>query len=143
MDRRRLIIIGGAAAALVLIVALVLLLPKGGRDRAVETVAQPAPTAEAPLVAEGEPLTTPTPGPTPEPAAEPQAANPQRAATRPAAVAEGFLPVFTKANTQEKIVAITVDDCFQAENLEQIVNKAIEVGAKLTIFPIEIGRAHV
>ena len=46
------------------------------------------------------------------------------------------MPMFSKANTEEKIVAITVDDCFQAENLKQIVDKAIEVGGKLTIFPI-------
>jgi hypothetical protein len=59
-----------------------------------------------------------------------------RVQSRPTPYAEGFLPVFSSAKTEEKIVAITVDDCFQAENLEQIVNKAIEVGAKLTIFPI-------
>ena len=46
------------------------------------------------------------------------------------------MPVFSKANTEEKIVAITVDDCFQAENLRQIVDAAINVGGKLTIFPI-------
>jgi peptidoglycan/xylan/chitin deacetylase (PgdA/CDA1 family) len=56
--------------------------------------------------------------------------------TRPTPTAEGFMPVFTKANTDEKIVAITVDDCFQAENLQQIVDAAIQVGGKLTIFPI-------
>ena len=46
------------------------------------------------------------------------------------------MPVFSKADTQEKIIAITVDDCFQAENLQQIVDAAINVGGKLTIFPI-------
>ena len=136
MDRKRLIIIGGAVAALVVILVLALVLPKGnGPDR---TASIPA---ERAMQAEGEPLVplntpTPTPGPTPEPTPEPEAADPQRAAARPTATAEGFMPVFSKANTEEKIVAITVDDCFQAENLKQIVDKAIEVGGKLTIFPI-------
>ena len=139
LDRKRLIIIGGAAAALVVIVALALILPRGARDGAVETAARPA--SDAPLIAEGEPLVplvspTPTPVPTPTPTPEPAVVNPQRAAARPTATAAGFMPVFSKATTDEKIVAITVDDCFQAENLQQIVDKAIEVGGKLTIFPI-------
>ena len=145
MDRKRLIIIGGAVAALVLIVVLVLALPKGRPDRAAVKTVDGAMQAEGePLVpqqAEGEPLVplntpTPTPEPAPEPTPQPEAADPQRASARPTATAEGFMPVFSKANTQEKIVAITVDDCFQAENLRQIVDKAIEVGGKLTIFPI-------
>ena len=145
MDRKRLIIIGGAVAALVLIVVLALTLPKGRPDRAAVKTVDGAMQAEGePLVpqqAEGEPLVplntpTPTPEPAPEPTPQPEAADPQRASARPTATAEGFMPVFSKANTQEKIVAITVDDCFQAENLRQIVYKAIEVGGKLTIFPI-------
>ena len=145
MDRKRLIIIGGAVAALVLIVVLALTLPKGRPDRAAVKTVDGAMQAEGePLVpqqAEGEPLVplntpTPTPEPAPEPTPQPEAADPQRASARPTATAEGFMPVFSKANTQEKIVAITVDDCFQAENLRQIVDKAIEVGGKLTIFPI-------
>ena len=58
-----------------------------------------------------------------------------RALTRPAAKGNN-LPVFSKAETQEKIIAITVDDCFQASNLRTIVQTAIDNGAKLTIFPI-------
>ena len=145
MDRKRLIIIGGAAAALVLVVTLALLLSRGnGPDRAVSKPVEGAKQAEGePLVpqqAEGEPLTpqvtaTPKPEATSKPTSEPEAANPQRAVTRPPATAAGFMPVFTKATTDEKIVAITVDDCFQAENLKQIVDKALEVGGKLTIFP--------
>ena len=59
-----------------------------------------------------------------------------RAATRPTPTAPGFIPVFSKADTEEKIIAITVDDCFQPTNLRNIVDKALEVGGKLTIFPI-------
>ena len=139
-DRKRLIIIGGGVLAVVLVVvALALLLPKGGRDRAVEAAAQPA--SDEPRIAEGEPLVplvspTPTPEPTPTPTPEPATVDSQWVVARPTATAEGFMPVFTKGTTQDKIVAITVDDCFQAENLRQIVDKAIEVGGKLTIFPI-------
>lgn len=49
---------------------------------------------------------------------------------------EGFMPMLSRANTTEKIIAVTVDDCFQADNLSQIVKCALDNGAKLTIFPI-------
>ena len=52
------------------------------------------------------------------------------------AAQEGYLPIYSKADTEEKIIAITVDDCFQTENLRQIVQCAIDNDAKLTIFPI-------
>ena len=55
---------------------------------------------------------------------------------RPTAEADGYLPVFSKAETTEKIIAITVDDCFQADNLRQIIQCAIDYGGKLTILPI-------
>ena len=49
---------------------------------------------------------------------------------------EGYLPVFRKAETEEKVIAITVDDCFQTENLKEIISLAQNAGGKLTIFPI-------
>ncbi len=49
---------------------------------------------------------------------------------------DGYLPILYKANTTENIIAITVDDCFQGENLQQIVQCAVNNGGKLTIFPI-------
>ena len=55
---------------------------------------------------------------------------------RPTPEADGYLPIFAKAQTTEKIIAITVDDCFQTENLRQIVQCAIDNGGKLTILPI-------
>ena len=55
---------------------------------------------------------------------------------RPTAEADGYLPIFSKAETTEKIIAITVDDCNQTENLRQIVQCAIDNGGKLTILPI-------
>ena len=134
-NRRRLLIGGGALAALLVIALVAILLPKGGApDRSVQAVAVAAAT-EQPSAEPAAVLSAP-PVPTPEPTPQPGQANSQRARTRPTPTAEGFMPVFSKANTEEKIVAITVDDCFQAENLKQIVDKAIEVGGKLTIFPI-------
>ena len=149
INRKRLLIGGGAVAALLVIVLVILILPKGGTDRTVEAVQytqapsfqEAADESEATVAAAADEVAEPTatPEPTPEPTQAPAAqaeADPMRVQSRPTPIAEGFLPVFSSANTEEKIVAITVDDCFQAENLEQIVNKAIEVGAKLTIFPI-------
>ena len=144
MQRKQLLIGGGALAAMLLIALGILLIPKAPRtDSAVEVAAQvtPEPVAAEPaapveeIVVADTPV--PTPVPTPEPTPEPvQEAASLRALTRPTPTAQGFMPVFSKADTEEKIVAITVDDCFQAENLQQIVDKAIEVGGKLTIFPI-------
>lgn len=139
MMRRKQLLIGGGAIAAVLIIALVvLLIPKGPHsDDAVETVAQQTPDTEVQAEPTEAPAPIDTPQPTPEPTPQPvQEAASQRALTRPTATAPGFIPIFSKADTEEKIVAITVDDCYQAENLRQIVDKAIEVGAKLTIFPI-------
>ena len=145
-QKKRLLIGGGALAALLVAALIIFVLPRGGADRTAvapvkeEATAIPAQTQEGEVLqAEGVPLQVArpsTPEPTAEPTEEPAAQeNAARAQSRPTAEA-GFLPVFTKANTEEKIVAITVDDCFQAENLQQIVDKAIEVGGKLTIFPI-------
>ena len=145
-DRRlRLMIIGGTAA-IILIVALAVLLPRrGAPDQSVEVAAQPEITQGAPQVAGGEPLVsqaTPTPSPEPEPTPEPATQGGTvsfaslRAATRPTPTAPGYGLVFSEADTEEKIIAITVDDCFQADNLQKMVDKAIEVGGKFTIFPI-------
>ena len=90
-------------------------------------VATILPTIEATAVPTPEPTAVPTPEPTPEPL--------PNAVYRPGAK-DGWLPVFRKAETDEKMIAITVDDCFQAENLAQIVQTALECGGKLTIFPI-------
>ena len=145
LQRRRLMIGGGALAALVVIGLVILLLPKGGApDRSLEAAVQVTPVpaeapAEAQVATEAQALPADTPQPTPVPTPTPQPApqsTSKRALTRPTPTAEGFMPVFSKADTDEKIIAITVDDCFQADNLKQIVDAAISVGGKLTIFPI-------
>ena len=148
--QRRLLWIIGGATVLVVVALVLLFIPKGGTpDRAVETVAsQPSPTQtpqEAPQVAEGEPLAaegeplvraTPTPAPDSQAQGNTVSFASLRAVTRPTPTAPGYGLVFSEADTEEKIIAITVDDCFQAENLQQIVDAAINVGGKLTIFPI-------
>ena len=150
--RLRLIVFGGTAAVVLIAVLAVLLLPRGGApDRAAY---QPV---EGVLQAEGEPLVpqapaanadstadngetkavpTPMPSPTPEPQGDTVSFASLRAATRPTPTAPGYGLVFSEADTEEKIIAITVDDCFQADNLQKMVDKAIEVGGKFTIFPI-------
>ena len=50
--------------------------------------------------------------------------------------AENAMPVLYKANTDENIIAVTVDDCYQGENLQKIVQCALDNSAQLTIFPI-------
>ena len=78
---------------------------------------QTAPTAQiVQLTAEENNGVIPAPIPTPE--------------------GEGYLPVFSKGETTQKVIAITVDDCNQTENLRQIVQCAIDNGGKLTILPI-------
>ena len=125
---------GIALAAVILAVAIALIASRGKKSpdvlANVSTQATAAPDVVSELVQEPEATPTPTPTTVVQRSAE------QRALTRPTPMAEGHSPIFISANTDEKIVAITVDDCYQAKNLEQIVNKALEVGGKLTIFPI-------
>jgi peptidoglycan/xylan/chitin deacetylase (PgdA/CDA1 family) len=51
-------------------------------------------------------------------------------------MADGYLPIFSKAKTDEKIIAVTVDDFFQFTNARTIIDTAVDSGAKLTLFPI-------
>lgn len=47
-----------------------------------------------------------------------------------------YLPVVKRGDREDKVVCITVDDCFQVDNLSRICDKACECGGKLTLFPI-------
>ncbi len=76
----------------------------------------PVVTAE-PTIA---PTIAPTPTPEPTPAPEPFE----------------YLPVVEHGPTDRKRIAITVDDCFQLDNLKTILSCAYQNGAKLTLFPI-------
>ena len=98
------------------------------------TVVPPVPTAE--------PTVEPTAVPTPEPTIEPtQAPDESFAAIHPEEEIEAeatfeYLPVIHHADTTEKRIAITVDDCFQMDNLKTIAKLAIDRGGRLTLFPI-------
>lgn len=49
----------------------------------------------------------------------------------------GNMPTLYKVEGMtEKEICVTVDDCFQAENLRKIVQAALDVNGKVTIFPI-------
>ena len=68
---------------------------------------------------------TPTPGPldatpTPAPTQEPF----------------DFLPVYTRGETDERIIAITLDDCSNLEALKYAAQAAQYYGAKLTLLPV-------
>lgn len=78
--------------------------------------ATPEPTAEP----TPEPTVEPTPQPTAEPTPEPFV----------------YLPVIHHADTDKKRIAVTVDDCYQVNNLTTLVKLAEKNGAKLTLFPI-------
>ena len=47
-----------------------------------------------------------------------------------------YLPVVRHGETGEKVIAITVDDCFQVNNLKAILTVAHRNGGNLTLFPI-------
>lgn len=98
--------------ALVLI-ALILLLLTGGEEDA-PIAAEPSPALETATPAPTAATTaTPTPGPWTE-----------------------LLPVISKVYTQEKKIAITIDDLNEVGNLNEIMDLAISYNAKLTLFPI-------
>ena len=131
--RKMKLLAAAVAAVVIIIVGIIAIIPDRpdtpGAVYAMNTTAEPTATPD--------PAATPEPTATPAPTPQPTPVNPyaQNAVYRPAAN-DGYLPVFRKAETQEKIIAITVDDCFQAENLRTIVQSAIDNGGKLTIFPI-------
>ena len=47
-----------------------------------------------------------------------------------------YLPVFSQGSNTDKRIAITIDDCFQTENLRTLAKLVYSKGGKLTIFPI-------
>ena len=65
---------------------------------------------------------TPEPRPTPEPT--------------PVPTPFAYLPVVYSGRTESRRIAVTVDDCYQVQNLKTIVSLAESNGAKLTLFPV-------
>ena len=102
----------------------------GAADLAVRPAATDAPVITlAPQVTPAptpEPTPVPTAEPTPEPTAEPT----------PEPTVFEYLPVIHSAKTESKKIAVTVDDCYQLENLKTIVSAAQKSGGKLTLFPV-------
>lgn len=139
---------GGFAALIALIVVIALAASRGGRmDQVRETAALPA---SAPVSMQESSDTA-----VPEETAGDDASTPAPAVRQvssftmtptgdawkqgkyaPEPQGEGYLPVLRSAGRDDKVIAITVDDCFQVENLSQIIQLAQDVNGKLTIFPI-------
>ncbi len=129
-DRKNIIAAGvlcGLALA-VIVSAAGFFIQNGGRTRDAEALAVTYNTLapEVTVSVTAEPTAQPTPEPTPEITAEPTA--------QPTPFA--YLPVVYKGNTDARRIAITVDDCFQTENLEELVQLAVDNGGRLTLFPI-------
>jgi len=47
-----------------------------------------------------------------------------------------YLPVIRHGSAEKKQIAVTVDDCFQVDNLRTIIDTAEACGGRLTLFPI-------
>lgn len=78
------------------------------------------------------PTPAPSPTPTPEPTYDPE--NPY-ALVRPQPTEEGFLPIFNKANTEQRQIALLLDECSGAKITSRFAEQAVAYGAKLTLFP--------
>lgn len=78
------------------------------------------------------PTPTPSPTPTPEPTYNPEE---PYALVRPQSQGDGFLPIFNSANTDEKMIAITLSECSGAAITRKFCDLAVEYDAKLTLFP--------
>lgn len=133
--------IGAACGVAALLVAVVIAAIAGNSSRADNVAAMSVgQTLELPA-ATAEPTALPTAVPTAEPTAAPTAvptAEPTTVPTATPAPQEPFqyLPVVKHGSEEGKRIAITVDDCFQAENLKTIALTAYNNGGKLTLFPI-------
>ena len=75
---------------------------------------------------------TPTPEPTPAPT--PDMSDPS-AGLRPVAMSPNMLPIFKRAFTEDKVIAITLDECSGQKITGAFVKLAQQYGAKLTLFP--------
>ena len=103
-----------------------------------------ADTADTPISTEGavlvdtlsEGLATATPEPTPEPTPPPEPTPVNYGAVLPQPTEAGYLPIVRSADTEHKVIAITVDDCNQFSNTRQIIDCALENCGKITLFPI-------
>ena len=94
-------------------------------------------TAEPVVEATAEPVAEATAEPVFEATAEPVVEATAQPTAEPAAAEPfAYLPVVQANNISDKRIAVTVDDCFQMENLKTIADVASATGSKLTLFPI-------
>lgn len=126
-----------AILAAFVICALVFLLTRGGNDDALgaETIVNQAPETTPLPSGDDAAIAEPGQSPTLSEADATDADVSTYAALRPTAK-EGWLPVFDSIETTDKVIAVTVDDCSQGENLWKIIRLAENYDAKLTFFPI-------
>ena len=131
-----------AACALALVLLAIKLYPAPTANMAASSAVLTRPDGETDAAAipeaAGDPVITLAPQATPEPTPEPTATpTPEPTATpTPEPTAYQYLPVAHKAKTEKKVIAVTVDDCYQLNNLRTIVDVAEENGGKLTLFPV-------
>ena len=108
----------------------------------VETTAEPAPETEVTTqvmseqAEDADAQTLEVGAPVEDAGAQPAENTAQTADAAPQESSFEYLPVYKRAETFERKIAITVDDCFQVENLQTICRAAYNSGGKLTIFPI-------
>ena len=137
---RGLLTLGACVLVLVVAIGVITLLVPGGEPDVVRQPmgVDPVATATADAPASGPTEVSPAAEPTPVgPALQPRPDETWRDGQyAPEPQGEHYLPVFMKADRQDKVIAITVDDCFQTGNLKQIIQLAEGVNGKLTIFPI-------
>ncbi|MGI6238217.1 MAG: polysaccharide deacetylase family protein [Christensenellales bacterium] len=118
--------------ALIAVIAILPTLRGGSASDRVAKQPVAAASAETPTPAEtSAPTATPAPTPTPAPTAAYRVVVP-----RPSE--EGFLPIVKRGETNDPIIAVTVDDFYQFANARRIIDIALENGANLTLFPIGI-----
>lgn len=99
------------------------------QGQTLETQVTAAPSIEATIEPTATIEATLEPTPTLEPTATPAAEYDYNAFYN-------YLPVIHRGNTTENKIAITVDDCFQVNNLRTLIDLTAQQGGKLTIFPI-------
>ena len=133
-DPRAAFVVIGSTMLLIVLAIVIALIVRGGKNDNV----QYDPASEGmPIVnvlTEG--LATATPEPTPEPTATPAPTPVNYGISLPEPTEAGYLPVVRKAETNKKIIAITVDDCFQFKNTRIITDLILSNGGNFTLFPI-------
>lgn len=79
-----------------------------------------------------DPNDTPTPEPSPSPTLD---MSDPSAGLRPLSMSADLLPIYKKANTEDKVIAITLDECSGEKIMTAFVKLAMSFNAKLTLFP--------